>query len=365
MLKQWEMRAAVLAGAMALANGPVQAAEGFEIRYNLTGSLGGEIFAPPNQTGWAFGAAATAVRIDKVTGGDGRSISRTVPGGTVPLPAPVPPALYPSYSENVATLDASGPLDLVNFGVGYVTADQYGGGRLAFGVNIPYGHKQQTIVANAATPGLQWSPAITPATRAAVAAQFSSQYQAGIAAQAAADTGSVKGFGDTELQGGWLYADSKLRVVGGASLILPTGKYSFNPGPDIGTGNFYTFRPAIQIAYLPTPEVGLAAKFTLGLNTRNSDNELRSGNWTGMELAAAYKTAIGVLGVHAIHVQQYQDDRNNVWGASRFRSTNAGAFFTTLVPGLNIPFTVQYMRTVSSRYAKHGDFFQARLIKFF
>jgi hypothetical protein len=288
-----------------------------------------------------------------------------VPGGTVPLPAPVPPALYPSYSENVATLDASGPLDLVNFGVGYVTADQYGGGRLAFGVNIPYGHKQQTIVANAATPGLQWSPAITPATRAAVAAQFSSQYQAGIAAQAAADTGSVKGFGDTELQGGWLYADSKLRVVGGASLILPTGKYSFNPGPDIGTGNFYTFRPAIQIAYLPTPEVGLAAKFTLGLNTRNSDNELRSGNWTGMELAAAYKTAIGVLGVHAIHVQQYQDDRNNVWGASRFRSTNAGAFFTTLVPGLNIPFTVQYMRTVSSRYAKHGDFFQARLIKFF
>ena len=364
-MKQWEAKTVVLAGAMALANVPAQAAEGFEIRYNLTGSLGGEIFAPPNQSGWAFGAAATAVRIDKVTGGDGRNITRTVPGGVVPLPAPVPAALFPAYSENVATLDATGPMDLVKFGVAYVTSDRYGGGRLALGVNIPYGHKQQTVVANAATPGLHWSPAIPAATQAAAAAQFSSQYQAGIAAQASADTGSVKGFGDTELQGGWLYADSKLRVVGGASLILPTGKYSSNPGPDIGTGNFYTFRPAIQAAYLPTPEFGLAAKFTLGLNTRNGDNELRSGNWAGVELAAAYKTAIGVLGVHAIHAQQYQDDRNNVWGASRFRSTNAGAFFTTLVPGLNVPFTVQYMRTVSSHFAKHGDFFQARLIKFF
>jgi len=364
-MKQWKAKTVVLAGAMALATIPAQAAEGFEIRYNLTGSLGGEIFAPPNQTGWAFGAAATAVRIDKVSGGDGRNITLAVPAGTVPLPAPVPAALYPAYSENVATLDATGPMDVVNFGIGYVTADQYGGGRLAFGVNIPYAYKQQTILAHATTPGLQWNPAIPATTQTAVAAQFSSQYQARIAAQGAAETGSVKGFGDTELQAGWLYADSKLRVLGGASLILPTGKYSSNPGPDIGNGNFYTFRPAIQAAYLPTPEIGLAAKFTLGLNTRNRDNELRSGNWAGMEFAAAYKTAIGVLGVHAIHVQQYQDDRNNVWGAARFRSTNAGAFFTTLVPGLNVPFTVQYMRTVSSRYAKHGDFFQARLIKFF
>ncbi len=357
--------AAVLAGAMMLANGPAQAAEGFEIRYNLTGTLGGEIFAPPNQAGWAFGAAATAVRIDKVSGGDGRNITRAVPAGSVPLPAPVPAALYPAYPENQATLDATGPLDLVNIGVGYVTSDQYGGGRLAFGINIPYGHKQQTVRASVATPSLQWNPAVPAATQSAVAAQFSSQYQAGVSALAAADTGSVKGFGDAELQGGWLYADSKLRIVGGGSLVLPTGKYSSSPGPDIGTGNFYTFRPAIQAAYLPTPAFGLAAKFTLGLNTRNNDNDLRSGNWAGVELAAACKTAVGVLGVHAIHVQQYQDDSKNTWGATRFRSSNAGVFFTTLVPGLDIPFTVQYMRTVSSRYAKHGDFFQARLIKFF
>ncbi len=37
----------LLAGVLGCAH----AAEGFEPRYNLAGSLGGEIFAPPDQTG--------------------------------------------------------------------------------------------------------------------------------------------------------------------------------------------------------------------------------------------------------------------------------------------------------------------------
>lgn len=344
-----------------------RAAEGFEVRYNLTGTLGGEMFAPPDQSGWAFGVAATNVRIHKVTGDDGRAITRGVPGGTVPLPAPTPAAFYPSYADNTATIDATGPMTQFNLALGYVSPEEYGGGRLAFGVNLPYARKEQTLLARVSTPTLRWNPVVPvpAATQAAVAAQFDQQYQAGVAAQARADTGRVTGIGDTELQAGWLYADRELRVLGGASLVVPTGKYSAAPGPDVGTGNFYTFRPAIQAAWLPTPDVGLAGKLTLGLNTRNKDNDLRSGDWAGLELAAAYKTAIGVLGVHAIRVQQYQDDRDNPWGASLFRSSNAGAFFTTLVPGLRMPLTVQYMRTTASRNAKHGDFFQIRAIKFF
>lgn len=72
-------------------------------------------------------------------------------------------------------------------------------------------------------------------------------------------------------------------AVLGASLAIPTGRYNASPTPDIGTGNFYTLRAAVRVAYLPTPDIALAAKMTLGLNTKNLDNGLHSGNWMGLE----------------------------------------------------------------------------------
>ena len=163
--------------------------------------------------------------------------------------------------------------------------------------------------------------------------------------------------------GGWQYVGERWRVLAGTSLVLPTGKYGADPKPDAGTGNFRTLRPALQLAYLPTPRVALGAKLSVGLNTRNRDNQLRSGNWFGVELAVGYMTPVGVVGLHALRVQQYQDDENNLFGPSRFRATSAGAFLTTKVPGLDAVLTLQYIDTTSSRHAKHGSFTQLRLIK--
>lgn len=69
------------------------------------------------------------------------------------------------------------------------------------------------------------------------------------------------------------------------------------------------------------------------LNTRNKDNDLRCGNWVEAEMALAYKSPVGAFGVHALYVQQYQDDSNNPWGPSRYRTFNVGPFFTTKIPG--------------------------------
>jgi hypothetical protein len=341
------------------------AAEGFEPRYNLAGSLGGEMFAPAAQAGWAGGIAATHISIGKVTGNDGKRLQMDAPGGTVPLPAPVPSALYPSYRGNAATIDGTGTMTRLDMALVHVTPEHFAGGRLLFGFDLPFARKTQSVAVNGATPAVNWSPAFPPAARGAVEAQFGALYQDSLAAQGTSQSGEISGIGDAELLAGWQYVSDQLRVLSGASLILPTGKYSAASGPDIGAGNFYTLRPSIQVAYLPTPEVGLAGKLSVGLNSRNKDNDLRSGNWVGLEAAAGYKTAVGVLGLHAVHVQQYQDDDNNPLGASRFRSTNAGAFFTTIVPGIDAPLTMQYMTTTASRNAKHGSFTQLRLIKFF
>ncbi|NVE01266.1 transporter [Massilia sp. BJB1822] len=366
-METWKIKAATLAvvGITSSISVSALAAEAFQLRYNLAGSLGGEMFAPPDQAGWAGGVALTYLDVNKVTGDDGKLLRQQVPGGVVPLPAPTPAALYPSYAAQSVEIIGTGSMPQWNLGVGYLTQDTYGGGRLGFALNVPYATKRQYFDAHSTAPVLKWNPAVPAATRAAVAARFNSQYQATLDGMADAETGEVSGIGDIELQAGWLYVHEKVRVLAGASVVLPTGKYDAASGPDIGYGNFYTFRPAIQVAYLPTPDLAIAGKLTLGLNTKNHDNDLRSGNWVGLEAAVGYKTPVGVIGIHGVRVQQYQDDRNNPWGSSRLRSTNAGLFFTTKIPSTDIAVTLQYMATTDSRNAKHGDFTQVRMLKLF
>jgi hypothetical protein len=341
------------------------AAEGFEPRYNLAGSLGGEIFAPPDQTGWAFGVAATHIHVDKVSDGSGGKLTQAIPGGTVPLPAPLPAALAPTYQANTAVVTAYGTMDRYDTAIGYITRDNHAGGRLLFIVDVPYARKGQTIAPHADTPALSWNAMAPDALRGPVGSGFSSEYQGALAGAGKAMSGRVKGIGDVELTGAWQRIGATWRVLAFTSVVLPTGKYSADPGPDIGTGNFRTLRPGIQAAWLPTPRMAIAAKLSVGLNTRNHDNQLRSGNWAGLETAAGYMTPIGVIGLHAVRVQQYQDDDNNPLGPCRFRSTNAGVFFTTMIPGLGAALTLQSISTRSSHYAKAGSMTQARLIKAF
>jgi hypothetical protein len=352
--------------ACTIAASPVaQAGEDFQVRYNLAGSLGGEIFAPPDLQGLTGGIALTRVDIHKITGNDGERLTQTLPGGTLPLPAPTPAALYPTYGPATGVIDARGSLVQWNLGLAWLSAARYGGGRLALAFNLPYGIKKQGFGAQATTPTLNWNPVVPAATRTAVQAGFDTQFQSTVAGMAAAEGGSVSGIGDMELHAGWRHATDQLRVLAGASLVLPTGRYSQASGPDIGFGNFYTLRPVAQLVYLPRPDIALAGRVTVGLNTRNRDNDLRSGNWASLEGAAGYMTRLGPVGVHVVHAQQFQDDSNNRWGPSRYRSTNAGLFWTTRIPVVDVVLTLQHMATVQSRNAKTGTYSQLRVSKSF
>lgn len=342
-----------------------QAAEDFQLRYNLAGSLGGEIFAPPDLAGLTGGIALTRVDIRKVTGNDGEKLTQTLPGGTLPLPAPTPSALYPTYGAATGRIDARGSLLQWNLGLAWLSQARYGGGRLTLAANLPYATKKQGFGAEATAPALNWNPAVPAATQSAVQAQFDAQFQRGIADQLAAEGGRSSGIGDLELHAGWRHADTQWRVQTGASLVLPTGRYNARPGPDIGFGNFYTLRPVAQVVYLPRPDIALAGRVTVGLNTRNRDNDLRSGNWASLEAAAGLMTRLGPIGVHVLQAQQFQDDSGNRWGTSRYRSTNAGLFWTTRLPVVDAVLTLQHMATLASRNAKHGTYSQVRLTKTF
>lgn len=344
------------------------AAEDFRVRYNLVGTIGGEIFAPSPSPGWIGALAFTHVDGKKLTGDDGNDLTLTTPGGTVPLPAPAPSALYPTYGPNKVTLKSDGRATIGALALARVSDDFFASGRLVLGAVLPLSTTRTAITPIANSPSLNWPNPAAPGApvKAGVQSAFGANYQANINALANERNGEATGFGDLELSAAWLYADGPWKARVATSLILPTGKYSASAGPDIGLGNFYTIRPEVQVTYMPTPKIALAGKAVLGFNTRNKDNQLRSGDWYGLEAAAGYMTPVGPLGLHAVYVKQYKDDQNNpLFGASRFGLTGIGAFFTTRIEALDTTVTVQHMVTAKSQNARHSNFTQVRFVKRF
>jgi hypothetical protein len=357
---------AVAALASACAAG-VHAAEDFRVRYNLVGTIGGEIFAPAPSPGWVGALAVTYVDGKKLTGDDGNDLTLMAPGGTVPL-APGGTALDPSYTANKVTLKSSGRATVGALALGYIQEEKIAGGRLVFSGVLPMAQTRTAITPVNSIPELNWpNPSMPNAgVKTGVAGQFATSYQANIQGLADERNGEVTGLGDLELSVGWLYAEGPWKVRAGTALVLPTGKYSASPGPDTGLGNFYTLRPEAQVTYLPSEKWAVSGKAVLGFNTRNRDNQLRSGDWYGLEAAAGYMTALGPVGLHAVHVKQYQDDKNNtLFGASRFQMNGMGAFMTTRIPVIDAVVTLQHMVTTSSKNARHSNFTQVRLVKRF
>lgn len=365
---KFQTRLSMAAVATALAcQGTAWAAEDFRVRYNLVGTIGGEIFAPEPSPGWTGAFALTYLDNKKITGNDGNDLTVMAPGGTVPLPAPAPAGLYPSYGPNRVTLKTNSSATIGALALARVSDETYASGRLVFLAVLPMATNRTSLSSVATTPTLNWPNANAPAApvKSGVQSTFGTGYQANIAAQTDARNGEVTGFGDLELSAGWIYVNSPWKVRAGASLILPTGKYNASAGPDIGYGNFYTFRPEVQATYMATPKVALSGKAVLGFNTRNKDNQLLSGDWYGLEAAAGYMTPIGPFGLHAVYVDQYKDDENNVYGASRFQVTGFGGFFTTRIDAIGATINLQHMVTTDSKNARHSNYTQVRLIKQF
>lgn len=356
---------AALGGALAGLSGVAEAAEGFRLRYNLTGSLGPDLFAPPASAGWLGRVSHTYGSVHKVTGDGNGGPVLPVPGGTVALPAPTPAALHPRYSPTTARIGGAGSLRQSTVALAYVTPDHWLGGRLAFGANVAYVKQRQTYTAEAPTPSLAWPAGAPAALRGPVDARFGPQYQAALAAQATAGGGEQSGPGDAELSVNWIRTLEEARIGAGLALALPTGEYDPGRSVDAGLGDFYTLRPSVQAA-IPVGEHYVAgARAVLGLNTRNRENDLRSGHWAGLELAIGRRVGPVAIGVQAVRLQQIQDDRNNPFGASRYRSTQAGLFMMGAVPALGASVSLHHAATVSSRNALHGRFTQVRLTRTF
>jgi hypothetical protein len=337
------------------------AADGFKLRYPLQGSLGGEIAAPLNQPGWFSSLAVVHVDIDKLSGEDGNHRQLSSSGS-----APIPGGGQLNFNSK-STVRLTQYQTNAAFILGYAFEDLVGGGRIVASAQLPYtvqlnrDFKTDTATFSAAAP-----------------AGFRTQVTAGLAALSKSNTAKVSGQGDAELSGGWTYVKDNIKVATGLALALPTGDYDAAvgqtvAGANIGFGNYYTLRPGIALAFSPSSDWTVGARASYGLNTRNKDNDIKTGNYVGIDVAAVYKTPIGVVGPHFMYVNQVTDDtygaksvdQAQTLGANRFNIQGAGLVFTTLIPLIDAGLTLSYMTTMESKNALSGSFAIVRLTKKF
>lgn len=377
MIKKSLYQSAYAAAVLFAIAGQTYAADGWKVRFPLSGSLGGEIASKQLTPGLYGSVVATQIEVDKVTGDDGNALTLTQANAFSKAvnspPSPIAMTVSSSYS-GAATVAVKQSQTVSNVVLGYLTETEYAGGRLNMTVNIPYISLNRTFSVSGLTPQLApLSSSVPGAQAAAVAAglqptvqgQFALGYQAQLAASSAAASGTAAGVGDIEVTGAWVQEKENMRMVVGATLAMPTGQYDKNSQLNVGYGNYYTLRPGVAVSTRPTDKLTLGARGSLGLNTPNSDNGVRTGNYWALDLAAAYLTPIGVFGPHVMQVTQYDDDQGGTLGANRFSATGAGLFFTTLIQPINAGLNLSYMTILNSRNALSGSFVQVRLSKSF
>jgi len=377
MNKNWLARSACVGTALFAIAGHAYAADGSKLRFPLSGSLGGEIAVKQLTPGLYGSVVVTQIEVDKVTGDDGNALelvqAKAFSQAVTSPPSPIAMTVSSSFSGS-ATVSVKQSQTVSNILLGYLTETEYAGGRLNLLVNIPYMSLNRTFSLAGDTPKLAPLSSSVPGPQAAAVAaglqtniqgQFALKYQAELAANSTAASGSAADLGDMEVTGAWVRQTDDMKIIVGATLAMPTAKYDKNSVLNTGFGNYYTLRPGVAVSGRASEDLTLGAKVSLGLNSPNNDNGVRTGNFYGLDLAAAYLTPVGVFGPHVMYVSQYEDDQGGTLGGNRFNATGAGVFYTTLIRPINAGLNFSYMQMLNTRNALSGSFLQIRLTKAF
>ena len=381
MNKNWLARSACVGTALFAIAGHAYAADGSKLRFPLSGSLGGEIAAKQLTPGLYGSVVVTQIEVDKVTGGDGNALTMALPPGELNMAVTSPPPnsiaiKFSSRYAGAATVAVKQSQTVSNVVLGYLTETEYAGGRLNMTVNIPYISLNRTFSLSSDPPQLAPLISSVPTAQAYISGQqakvqdqfalaYPAKFAAETAAASAAASGTAADLGDMEVTGAWVRQTDDMKIIVGATLAMPTAKYDKNSVLNTGFGNYYTLRPGVAASGRASENLTLGAKVSLGLNSPNKDNGVRTGNFVGLDLAAAYLTPVGVFGPHVVYVSQYEDDQGGKFGGNRFNATGVGVFYTTLIRPINAGLNFSYMQMLDSRNALSGSFVQIRLTKAF
>ena len=256
-MKLLRVRALAAAAAMVAISAvslQAQAAENGLQRYSP--GIGGSDMTSPLVPGWYFQTPLVHYHANKLKGNDGEAatIGTPVTGyGAAGLAARTE---VKAKATNIAALPR----------LTYLSPTQFWGANIGWTAMLPLVKRRVTFEGVATHLG---------SNTIAVPAQ----YQAGISGLTSKDTG----IGDLELSPlmHWEIGDHQT-VTFTPTIVIPTGDYKATQRANPGYGNYYTFRPSVQYAFIGDGwDIGV--RNVLSFNTRNKDTGYLSGKIYNMD----------------------------------------------------------------------------------
>jgi hypothetical protein len=361
-------------------SGVALAADMFKLRYPVQGNLSHEMVTPVPEPGFAATLSAFQVEVDKITGADGTPRSLTIPGPdalaigvaaaaiTGAQAAALSPAMIPGSKAEIKFSQFKQSQSMVAASIAYTFADMVNGGRVTLTAGLPYANADRSTVFTPSGSG-----AAAPSANG-VLLQLATSSAAGL--QNANNT-SASGQGDMDLNIAWNYRKDNYKLIAAGTLVLPTADYNKDfggtvKGLNLGAGNMSTMRLSVALSAQATENLVLGYRVLYGTNARNKDNDIKSGSFLGVDLAALYRTPIGYIGPQYIYLNQFNADsygpRSGLAvynGSNEYSSSSGGVAFTTLLEPLKAQLHVSYMQTFESKNAQSGSVAMVRLARKF
>jgi hypothetical protein len=294
------MKASALVLALAGATQAMAAENGLQ-RYSP--GVGGSDMTTPLVPGWYVQMPMVAYHANKLKGNDGNTATSATPADAKTIPGlgtiPAQPNLR---SEIGIKADTWALLPRVT----YLDSARFLGANVGVTAMLPLVKRKATFTA---------SPIFAGSTIPSIA---QSGYTAQInAAVAGSQNGSEFGIGDLEVSPvlHWEIGDHQAVTVA-PTLVLPTGDYKATQRVNPGYGNFFTFRPSVQYAYIGDGwDIGVRG--VLSFNTRNKDNGYYSGNMFNLDWQLMKFVSDDVrVGLQGYFVRQLTKDSQDLTGLS-------------------------------------------------
>lgn len=283
------MKVSTLALALAGAT-QVMAAENGLQRYSP--GVGGSDMTTPLVPGWYVQMPMVAYHANKLKGGDGKEATAAVVQNGVVLPFRATTSIKADTQALLPRLT-------------YLDSARFMGANVGFTAMLPLVHRKALFGASAPDP---YGPMASGHGSLTV-----SEYLNGLAGQ---QNGSEIGIGDLEVSPllHWEIGDHQA-VTFAPTIVLPTGDYNSSQRINPGYGNFVTFRPSVQYAFIGDGwDIG--GRAVLSFNTRNKDNGYYSGNMFNLDWQLMKFVSDDVrVGLQGYFVRQLSKDTQDTTGA--------------------------------------------------
>jgi len=297
----------VAAAALVLATGALSlsAVAGENGLQRYSPGVGGSDMTAPLVPGWYFQLPFVTYHATKYKGNDGEQITNATPLAPT-LPQRAARTLIDAKATNSAFLPR----------LTYLSANEFLGGNLGLTAMLPLVQRKAEFKAVSTTiPGVT---TLSPSPSAV---------QQGVSAQ----NGSEIGLGDAEISPviHWEIGDHQAITVA-PTLVVPTGDYNASQRVNTGYGNFFTFRPSVQYAFIGDGwDVGVRS--VLSFNTRNADDGYFSGHVFNLDYQLmAFVSEDVRLGLQGYFVRQLSADTQNLSG---FSAQQQAAFRKEIIDG--------------------------------